>query len=278
MVHRDYTEQGQIYVRLEKERLTISNPGAFIGGITPRNILTHEARQRNKRLAEIVEKSRLVERAGYGRRRIFIPMLSFGREMPEYAADEHVVSLTLYGGAYNEKVARYVGRRSKEGSQFEIVDLILLNYLATRDSISDLDASRLCQREPDEMKRILDDLSSPAKKLLEKRGGRRGTYHLDRGVAVELLGKARYSQLRDIETVRFPEMIRRFVELHGSISNKECRELMKLGDSNAAQVKASQILAELSGPNGFLVPDPKGGKYKSRRYVLRDGMSSTKKN
>ncbi|MBM4162555.1 MAG: hypothetical protein FJ217_15820 [Ignavibacteria bacterium] len=35
MVHRDYTEQGQIYVRLEKERLTISNPGAFIGGITP---------------------------------------------------------------------------------------------------------------------------------------------------------------------------------------------------------------------------------------------------
>jgi ATP-dependent DNA helicase RecG len=278
IVHRDYTEQGQVYVRLEKEELTFSNPGGFIGGITPKNILTHEARQRNKRLAEMVEKSRLVERAGIGRRRIFIPMLSFGKRMPRYTADQHTVTLTLFGGSFNENVARYVGRKQKEGVQFEIVDLILLNYLADRDSIDVQDASEICQREPEDMRRILDGLSSSTRKLLEKRGGRRGTYHLDRTVAVELLGKARYSQMRDIEAVRFPEMIKHFVAIHGSISNKECRELLKLGDSNTAQVKASQILGELAGADGFLVPDPNGGKFRNRRYILRDELSSTKKN
>jgi len=267
IVHRDYTEQGQPYVRLEKEELTISNPGGFIGGITPKNILTHEARQRNKRLAELVEKSRLVERAGIGRRRIFIPMLAFGKRMPRYTSDEHTVALTLFDGSFNENVARYVGRKRKEGVQFEMVDLILLNYLADRDSIDVRDASEICQREPDDMRKILDDLTSPAKKLLEKRGGKRATYHLDRAVAVELLGKARYSQLKDIEAVRFPEMIRQYVAIHGSINNKESRELLKLGDSPSAVVNASEILRELSGPNGFL--DAVEGKRKKRRYVLR---------
>jgi ATP-dependent DNA helicase RecG len=272
VVHRDYTEQGQVYVRVEREHLTFSNPGGFIGGITPKNILTHEARQRNRRLAEIIEKSRLVERAGIGRRRIFVPMLSFGKKMPTYQADEHNVALHLYGGDFNESVARYVSRKQKEGVRFEIVDLILLNYLVERDSIDINDACELCQRDVDDMKGILDELISAEKKLLERRGGRRATYHLERSVAVELVGKARYSQLRDIEAVRFPEMIRQYVTLHGSINNKECRELLKLGDSPSAIVTASEILRDLSGAEGFL--EPVEGTRKKRRYIFR--VSSTK--
>lgn len=267
IVHRDFTEQGQVYIRLEKDELTISNPGGFIGGITPKNILTHEPRQRNKRLAEIIEKSRLVERAGFGRRRIFIPMLSFGKRMPVYHADEHSVTLTLYGGGFNERIARFVSKKRNIGMEFGIADLIILNYLVIRDSIDLREAAVLCQHDENDMHLILEDLIQPEKKILEKRGKRSNTYHLDRSVAVELLGKVRYSQMKDIETVRFPEMIKQYVELHGSINNKECRELLKLGDSLSASVTASQILNRLTGENGFLKPI--GESKAKRRYILR---------
>lgn len=268
IVHRDYTEQGQVYVRLEKDELVISNPGGFIGGITPRNILTHEARQRNKRLTEIVEKSRLVERAGIGRRRIFIPMLSFGKPMPRYSADEHTVTLNLYGTTVNERVALFVVRKQKEGIEFGIDELILLNFLVAWRSIDVQEASRLCQRDIEDMKKRLDDLSQPGGNLLERRGQKRGvTYHLERSVAVELLGKVKYSQMKDIEAVRFPELIRQYVELHGSIGNQECRELLKLGDSASASVRVSQILTKLSGQDGFLMAV--GQSRIKRRYLLR---------
>lgn len=273
IVHRDYAQIGQVYVRLENDELTFSDPGGFIGGITVDNILSHEARQRNKRLAEIIEKSGLVERAGVGRRRIFLPMLAFGKRMPLYRSDLHSVTLKLLGGVVNDNVALYVARKQQEGVEFDLIDLILLNYLVVYDSIDVNEASRLCQRDYDEMKILLDDRTQAHRRLLEKRGKRASTYHLDRLVGVELLGKAKYSQLKDIDAVRFPEMIRQYVSTHGSITNKECRELLRLGDSGAAAVKASEILKSLLGEDGFLILDPQSKPgYRNRRYLLRPGF------
>jgi hypothetical protein len=192
--------------------------------------------------------------------------------MPSYQADDQSVTLKLAGGVVNDNVALYVARRQKEGFEFDLVDLILLNYLALYDSIDVGEASRLCQRDAEEMGALLEERTQSGKRLLEKRGKRTSTYHLDRVVGVELLGKAKYSQLRDIDAVRFPEMIRQYVTIHGSINNKECRELLKLGDSLSASVTASEILRELSGSEGFL--EPVEGTRKKRRYILR--MSSTK--
>lgn len=268
VIHRNYTEQGQVYVRMERDELTFSNPGGFIGGITPQNILTHEPRQRNRRLAEIIERSELVERAGIGRRRIFIPMLAFGKRMPTYVADAHSVSLRLYGGVVNENLAVLVARLQKEGFVFGINELAVLNYLVARESIEVGEASVLLQVDQSSAKDFLDDLVGSPMQMLEKRGKKKGvTYHLERSIAVELLGKSRYARMKDIDAIRFPEMIRQYVEQHGSISNRECRELLRLGNSASASVKASQILSQLSGSAGFLKPV---GKSKAkRRYVLK---------
>jgi len=268
IVHRDYTQPGQVYVRLENDDLCFSNPGGFIGGITVDNILTHEAKQRNKRLAEMVEKSGLVERAGIGRRRIFIPMLAFGKRMPTYDADAHTVALHLYGGVVSDKLALLVARLQKDGYRLGINELAVLNYLVTRESIDATEASSLLQVDPPTATLILDDLMSTPLRMLEKRGKKKGvTYHLERAIAVDLLGRSKYAQMKDIEAVRFPEMIRQYVEEHGSISNRECRELLRLGNSASASVKSSQILSQLIGPDGFLRAV---GKSKAqRRYVLK---------
>lgn len=87
--------------------------------------------------------------------------------------------------------------------------------------------------------------------------------HLARGAAVELLDKAVYTRARGIDAVRWPELIRAYIEQHGSISNAECRELLGLGSSRSAQTRATRILRSLS----FL--EPYGTSRKTTRYRLR---------
>ncbi|TSA51162.1 hypothetical protein D4R47_00985, partial [archaeon] len=88
LCHRNYLQIPSVYVRHTPREMVVSNPGGFPEGITPENILTAEPKQRNRLLAEIFEKVGLVDRAGTGRRRIFIPSLSFGKKPPLYEADE----------------------------------------------------------------------------------------------------------------------------------------------------------------------------------------------
>ena len=52
LVHRPYTQQGDIYLNLHPDRLEMVNPGRLPLGVTPRNIL-HASRRRNDRLATV---------------------------------------------------------------------------------------------------------------------------------------------------------------------------------------------------------------------------------
>lgn len=46
LVHRPYTQQGDIYLNLHPGHLEVVNPGRLSLGVTPRNIL-HASRRRN---------------------------------------------------------------------------------------------------------------------------------------------------------------------------------------------------------------------------------------
>ncbi len=71
---------------------------------------------------------------------------------------------------------------------------------------------------------------------------------------------------RGIDPIRFQEMVRQFVEDHGSITPHECRELFGLGDSQPAKVEVSRLLKKWSGPNGFL---RKEGRTRTLRYMTK---------
>ena len=51
---------------------------------------------------------------------------------------------------------------------------------------------------------------------------------------------------------------------HGSVTNRECRELLGLGDSPSAQVEASRYLKKWSAGSGFLKAEgsPPRAKYR----------------
>ena len=56
LIHRDYHNLRAVYVRLNDDELTISNPGGLVEGVTLQNLLTTEPRPRNPALADAMKR------------------------------------------------------------------------------------------------------------------------------------------------------------------------------------------------------------------------------
>ena len=263
LIHRDYLEPGSVYIRHTDREMIISSPGGFIGGITAENVLHAEPKARNRLLAEMFQKLGLVERAGIGRRRIFIPPLAYGKRSPLYEADAHMVRLTLFDGIFDRELAAFIATRERKGETFDVVELLLLSYLREHAEIDVATAARITQLAEARARDRLDQYCHRAEPWMERRGKKSGvTYHLSRAVAAELLGKGIYSRSWGIDRVQWPVMIRQYVEEHGTITNSECRELLLLGNSRSAHTTVSRLLAGLD----FLEPQ---GKLKTAHYRLK---------
>jgi ATP-dependent DNA helicase RecG len=253
VTHRDYSNPGEVLIRHTARELVITSPGGFIAGITPKNILRHEPISRNRTLAEAFEKLGLVERAGIGRRRIFVTTLSFGKRIPEYETDGSRVVLRIFDGSFDERLAILVSKWRGQQREIGMDTLLLLTFLREHDFIDVSAAADLLQLSRENSRGFLDSLAHPESGILERKGGTKAaTYHLSKAVAKELLGKAAYTRTKGIDPIRFRELVREFVKDHGSISPKECRELLGLGESRTARVEISRYLRTWSSPDGFL--------------------------
>ena len=65
LVHRPYTQRGDIFLNLHPDRLEVVNPGRLPLGVTPQTIL-HASRRRNDGLARVFHDLGLMEREGSG--------------------------------------------------------------------------------------------------------------------------------------------------------------------------------------------------------------------
>ncbi|RYE19929.1 MAG: hypothetical protein EOP45_11865 [Sphingobacteriaceae bacterium] len=95
LVHRDYTVDGMISVNFSGNKLLITSPGRFYGGITTENIGLHEPRHRNKALARILMTFHLVDRAGMGVPRMGLRSLMYGRKFPVFREDYDSVEVAM---------------------------------------------------------------------------------------------------------------------------------------------------------------------------------------
>jgi ATP-dependent DNA helicase RecG len=268
VTHRDYTDPNEVLLRHTEEELAVTSPGGFVGGITPKNILRHEPVPRNRALAEAFEKLGLVERAGMGRRRIFIPTLSYGKRSPQYETDGSRVTLRIFDGSFSERMAVLVAKWRGEGREIDLDALLVLGYLLDHAFIDTLTAADLLQLPRDASRGVLDQLAQPKTGILERKGKTKAaTYHLTKAVTKDLLGKAAYTRTRGLDVVRYAEMVRAFVQDHGSITPQECRELLGLGESKSARAETSRLLRGWSSEQGFLRRE---GVPPKVRYVPRD--------
>lgn len=269
VTHRDYSDPGEVLIRHGVRELVVTSPGGFVGGITPANILRTEPVSRNRTLAEALEKLRLVERAGIGRRRIFLPMLEFGKRPPVYETDGTRVTLRVFDGVFDERMAALVAKWRHDGIELDLEGLLVLFYLRDHAFIEAAHAAEILQLDRDHARGVLDGLTLPPTAMLERRGRTKAvTYHLAKGLASDLHGKAAYSAGRGISPLRYAEMIKVFLQDYQTITPKQCRELLHLGESQSARVEISRLLRKWSGENGFL---DRAGEPPKVTYRLRGG-------
>ena len=275
VTHRDYADPGEVLIRHAPRELALTSPGGFVGGIRVDNILRHEPVARNRTLANAFLKLRLVEAAGTGRRRIFVPMLSYGKRIPEYESDGQRVTLRIYDGVFDRALAQMVAKWNAGGREIQLDALLVLAYMKEHPYIDAKRAAGLLQLEREDARGVLDQLSVPRKGILERRGRTQAaTFHLAKGIAKDLLGRAAYTRTKGIAPARFAEIVREYVHDHGSITNRECRELLGLGDSPSAQVEASRYLKKWSASNGFLNAEGKRPRVKYRLRTLLGNVLS----
>lgn len=82
LVHRPYTQRGDIFLNLHPDRLEVVNAGRLPLGVTPQNIL-HASRRRNDGLARVFHDLELMEREGSGFDLMYDRLLASGRPAPE---------------------------------------------------------------------------------------------------------------------------------------------------------------------------------------------------
>jgi len=94
LVHRPYTQRGDIFVNLHPDRLEVVNPGRLPLGVTPQTIL-HASRRSNDRMATLFHDLRLMEKEGSGFDLMYDVQLSHGRSVPVPKEGVDSVSVTI---------------------------------------------------------------------------------------------------------------------------------------------------------------------------------------
>lgn len=163
------------------------------------------------------------------------------------------------------KLVSVLGLILPAGRQLDLDELLLLSYLREHSEIDVVGAAAFLQRPERDTRDVLERLALQPAAWLERHGRKRGlSYRLAPWVAAQLVGKAVYSRARAIDRVRWPELIRRYVEENGSISNSECRELLMLGGSKSAVSTVSAFLRLLDFLEGY-GPSPRYTRYRLKR-------------
>ncbi|MBI3370161.1 MAG: hypothetical protein HY017_00190 [Betaproteobacteria bacterium] len=203
-------------------------------------------------------------------------MLSYGKRVPQYESDGQRVTLRIYDGVFDRPLAQMVAKWNAEGRDIQLDALLVLAYMKEHPYIDAKRASGLLQLEREDARGVRDYLSIPGKGILERRGRTQAaTFHLAKGIARDLLGRAAYTRTKAIAQSRFAEIVRQYVRDHDSITNRECRELLGLGDSASAQVEASRYLKKWSASTGFLKAEgtPPRVRYRLRTTLLGNVLS-----
>ena len=128
ITHRDYQDQGSVYIRQSGDVMLVESPGGFIGGITPENIMRAASKPRNRLIAEVFQKLGLVERSGQGVDKIFVDSISSGKGQPSYDDSTlHEVKLLVGAQVKDFQFIKYLDKVSKEvGLALSPTDYVLL--------------------------------------------------------------------------------------------------------------------------------------------------------
>lgn len=236
ILHRDYTRLEGVYVQWQHDHLLITSPGGFPLGITVDNILIHEPKPRNPRLAEAFKRIGLVEQTGRGVDKIYIGQLRYGRPAPDYSrSDSSGVRVVLKGGKPSLRFAAFVYEQDKQGKSLTLDELMVLNALFFERRMDSEEAGRMIQKGGTEGRAVLEKLHERG--LIDAKGERKGrVYHLSASLYRKLGQSESYVHTHGISPIRHEAMVLEYVQAHGRIERKNVIELCGLSGDQASRL------------------------------------------
>ncbi|MBX3086503.1 MAG: putative DNA binding domain-containing protein [Anaerolineae bacterium] len=242
-LHRDYSRLGAIYIQWHFDHLLITNPGGFLEGITLANLLIHEPKPRNPRLAEAFKRIGLVEQTGRGIDKIYVGQLRYGRPIPDYSrSDSDGVRVILDGGEASLQFAAFVHEQEKENQRlFTVDELIVLNTVFKERRIDSELAGQLIQKGTARGRAILEQLHEAG--LIEARGEKRARiYHLSKRIYERFGQETGYTRAKGLTASQREQIVIDYVRSTGRITRSEVIELCQL-----TAVQARYLLKQLTG-------------------------------
>lgn len=168
ITHRDYRMASEIVIKQFPQRLDIINAGGFPKGVTLDNLLKTPSTPRNRLLAEVLQKTGIVERSGQGVDKIFYNTLSEGKSEPDYSESDYFqVSLKLSAIIKDRAFALFIDSVQKELTErqkLSVLEIIMLNKIKKGIPKKDLDL--------EQVDKLLE------KKLIEKRGKTNAVFYI----------------------------------------------------------------------------------------------------
>ncbi len=142
--HRDYRHGGSVFVRQYARRIEIVSPGGFPSGITAENILRQQ-NPRNRRIAEVLAKCGLVERAGQGFDLMFRECIRQSKPLPDFThTDDYSVWITLHGDVQDPEFLRFLEEIGREQvAAFGLDDFLVVDLVRREQPVPDSFRSRV---------------------------------------------------------------------------------------------------------------------------------------
>lgn len=221
VTHRDYFVREGVQVALYRDRLEITSPGGFIGGVTPKNVLRHPPVHRNELLARAFQSVGLVNRVGLGVDRIFDGLLRLGKDIPRYTADESHVKLTIPLETHNE-FALFIANEERKNRRLELDDLLLLRSFVLTASLDRWSAAEVLQLPEEEAAAKLIRLRE-MEHLIVRGRGRGASYEFRRDLAERFRGRSAVDADMPLEEEGVRLRVLALLRERGHLSNAEIR-------------------------------------------------------
>lgn len=242
LLHRDYSRLDSVYIQWHSDHILISNPGSFPPGIMTSNILVHEPKPRNPRLAEAFKRVGLIEQTGRGVDKIFLGQLRYGRPVPDYTrSDSTGVRVVIRGGKSSLEFAAFVYKEEKDNRPLTLDELLVLNTVSYERRIDSSAVSVLIQKSQADARAVLEGLLE--KGFIEAKGERRGrVYHLSSSLYRAFGKKEDYIRVRGVASHKHEALILEYVEAHKRIERKHVMELCGLSGVQASRILKKMVL------------------------------------
>lgn len=140
LVHRPYTQGGDIFINLYPDRLEVHNPGLLPLGVTAANIL-HTTKKRNDHLAQVFYDLKLMEREGSGFDRMYEQLLASGRPGPTVIEGDDRVTVIVARRVAHPEVIDLIDKADR-AYQLRHRERITLGLIAQHESLT---AIQLCK-------------------------------------------------------------------------------------------------------------------------------------